>query len=129
MHDITPKELASEAFVSMGRESSLSRMGEQICKNAGFVPNVSIRSDDPFYVRRCVELSLGVAIIPAVSWRGLFGDEVVIRHITEAKRETFVYVNGKKYMKSAVATFKDMLHKECDREAREAAEKATIKKK
>ena len=113
---VTPSDLKNEAFISMGTESSLSRMGERICKSAGFEPVVSIRSDDPFYVRRCVELSLGVAIVPSISWRGLFDGEVVLRSLFGARRDTFVYLNRKKYIKSSAATFVRMLREECAKE-------------
>jgi DNA-binding transcriptional LysR family regulator len=114
---ITPSDVAAEAFISMGKESALSRMTEKIFLEAGINPGVSVRSDDPFYVRRCVELSLGMAIVPEVSWRGLFGDDVVLRPFTGAKRRIFLYVNERKRPSDYTRILADMLAEECESES------------
>ena len=113
---ISPDDLKSEAFISMGKETSLSRTGERILREAGITPNVSVRSEDPFYVRRCIELGLGMAIVPAVSWRGLFGDEVVLRSFLGTTRDTYLFVNERKRKKKCVEDFSVMLREDCSRE-------------
>lgn len=114
---INPTDVATEAFISMSKESGLFRTTEKIFLEAGINPSVSIRSDDPFYVRRCVELSLGMAVVPSVSWRGLFCDDVVLRSFTGTKRRIFLYVNERKRENNYIRIFADMLAEECRREA------------
>lgn len=111
--ELTPEDLSGEEFISMGKETSLYRISEKICRTAGFVPNVTIRCDDPSYIRRCVELSFGVAIVPSISWRGLFLGDVVLKSFSELKRDLFLYVNEKKRTLECVRAFGRMLTEEC----------------
>ncbi len=109
-------DLSGESFISMGKDTGLSRTSERICAESGFLPNVSIRCNDPSYIHRCVELSFGVAIVPQISWRGLFGGDVVLRRFCDTKREIFMYTGEKKYVRECVKAFCDMLRDECSLE-------------
>ncbi len=113
---VSIEQIKNEPFVSMGKDSSLSHVFEQMCADAGFIPNVSIRCDDPYYVRKCVELSLGIAVFPEISWRGMFSDDTVIRSLGEYTRKTYLYINKRKNSAPAVGSFVAMMKSECERE-------------
>ena len=115
---VTVKDIATESFISMSKDSNLSHVGERIFRGYGFSPNVSIRCDDPYYVRKCVEHSLGIAVVPEVSWRGLFGEDVVLKSFCDYERETFLYISESGRRKSTVERFSEMLALECENESR-----------
>lgn len=105
--------LKNERFISMPDKSSLCRLTEEICKRADFEPNIVIKSDDPYYVRRYIELGLGIAFVPAFSWQGQFSHEILCMDICDFFRDTYVFADSKRYMSKAVAKFRDILFEVC----------------
>lgn len=89
---LSVSDLKCEHFITMPRGRSLYRLTNSICLDAGFSPNVSILTDDPSYIRKQVELGLGIAFIPSCSWKGLFSDKVVLRNVGDYKRTTYVFL-------------------------------------
>ncbi len=87
---ILPKELSEERFISMPKGRSLYSITEQVCRDVGFSPNITIQTDDPHYVRKYVELGLGIAFVPSCSWEGLFSDDVLLKNIGNVHRKTFI---------------------------------------
>lgn len=78
-------------FITMGTETSHHRLTTSLCEENGFFPRIAIQSDDPFYIRKCVELGLGIAIVPTLSWRGLFSEDVILFPLKGKKRSTYLY--------------------------------------
>ncbi len=105
--------LKGERFITMNEKSSLCNITEQLCHKAGFEPNIVIKSEDPYYVRRYIELGLGIAFVPAFSWQGQFSEEIECMDICNHTRETYVFYDSKRYMPKAVAKFKDILFEVC----------------
>jgi LysR family transcriptional regulator, transcription activator of glutamate synthase operon len=58
-------ELAELPFVALRPASGLRRMGDELCRAAGFQPDVVFEGDDLSTVRGFVAAGLGVAIVPA----------------------------------------------------------------
>ena len=87
--------LKDEPFVSMNAGTSMYSLTCRACAEMGFQPHVAIQSDDPFYIRRCVELGLAVAIIPSLSWRGQFSSKIVFRTVPGIVRVTCLCRNKK----------------------------------
>ncbi len=102
-------DLENERFITMNNKSGLYRLTNEICNNAGFVPNIVIQSDDPFYIRKYVEMGMGISLFPSVSWHGMFSDDVVCRNIIDLKRTTYVYRNSRRYMSKAIEEFLSLL--------------------
>ncbi len=111
--DLSLTDLKNERFISMHSNSSLYRVAHKICVDAGFVPNIAIQSDDPYYMRKYIELGMGVAIVPSVSWGGLFADNVVLKSLGGIKRETYLYSDPEKYMPTVVKLFLEELLEVC----------------
>ena len=106
---IDVSELRNQRFVTMQKGNSLFFITNKICNMAGFVPEIAIQGDDPFYVRKYVEIGLGVAFAPETSWQGLFSEKVALKDIGEIKRKTCVFYHKNKYQTTAVKEFLVML--------------------
>lgn len=110
---ITADDLRDQRFISMPNGSSLFRYTNMICNDMGFSPDIAIQSDDPYYVRKYVEMGLGIAFMPSVSWQGQFSDNMTFITPGNYKRNTYVFWNGDKYMSRGVEAFLKELITEC----------------
>ncbi|MBP3626764.1 MAG: LysR family transcriptional regulator [Clostridia bacterium] len=113
--NIKTQDIKNEIFISRDKGSSLYRHTEKICDKLGFVPRIAIQSDDPFYMRRCVELGLGIAFVPEFSWEGQFSDNIVLKDIGEIKRDTYLYTNLSRQKSRVVSEFSKMLKNICNK--------------
>ena len=116
---ITPDMLVNEPFICTNEASSLYSITQMICDRMGFKPHIVIRSDDPYYIRTCIELGLGISFIPSVSWRGQFSDQIVLKRVADYKRITYVYKNPCTCANQYIKDFLEILHEECDNECNE----------
>lgn len=87
------EDLSNEKFVCMQTGSSLRNYTDNLCRKHGFVPNIVVESDDPYYIREYVSLGLGIAFVPTFSWKNLFPDNIQILPLKGPSiyRETNVY--------------------------------------
>ncbi len=113
---ISCDDLKGMPFICTNQGSSLYRITNEICADIGFKPHVAICSDDPYYIRKCVEMGLGVALIPAVSWKGQFSDNVILKKIHDYCRHTFLYHKKGEYLSRHTLEFCTMLIEECQKE-------------
>ena len=102
-------DLRTATFISMTPGNSIHQILMDVSKRWGFEPHVAIQSDDPSYIRKCVELGLGVAVIPVVSWKGQFSEGICLKKIDDVQRNTYVYWNDKKYIPACAKPFLQML--------------------
>ncbi len=100
----TLEDYKDSRFIAMQPTSSLYRHTKAICNFYGFEPNIAIQTDDPFYVRKYLELGLGVAIIPNLSWDGLLAKNISLFEIDRFERKTYVWWKNK-YLPSRVRAF------------------------
>ena len=113
---ITAQDLANKPFVCTNKNSSLYSITQKISEEMGFTARIVIHSDDPYYIRKCIELGLGVAFVPSISWRGEFSDQVVLKKIGDYKRTTNVYRSKDSYASEHINDFLHLLHNECESE-------------
>lgn len=106
---VDPRELSGESFIEMSEISSLSAPARAICAAGGFTPEVSLKTDDPFYFRRGVEMGLGIALVPEFSWRGQFSDRIKLIPCGDFTRDIYVYTDRTGYRTGAAGTFVQML--------------------
>ena len=102
-------DLQNERFISMTQGSSLYRTTVSACSDAGFSPNIVIQTDDPAYVRKYTQMGLGIAFVPALSWGGLFSEDVVLREIAGLKRKTYAFFPKGRRTPSSVEEFLKIL--------------------
>ena len=84
-------ELANRPFIAMSQGSNLLSITQRICRDMGFSPRIALQSEDPYYFRQCLELGLGVAFVPALTWRGQFSEQIELRELGHYYREICVY--------------------------------------
>ena len=101
-------DLRDAPFITMNKKTSLYKTTFKICEDFGFEPNIAIQSDDPVFVRKCVQLGLGIAFVPTVSWRNQFPEGIVLKPL-KYRREIYAYVNEKNYLPLCAKNFLDML--------------------
>lgn len=97
----------------MNEQSSLFELTNTICTDLGFQPHIAIQCDDPFYIRKCVELNVGISIVPIFSWQGQFSDSIVLKPISGYTRDTFLYTDPGKHPSPFVREFIAILTQEC----------------
>jgi LysR family transcriptional activator of glutamate synthase operon len=71
------QEVAGEAFICLKPEHSLRQLTDSFCLQAGFRPQVVFESDEPSTIRGLIRAGMGIAFVPAVSWRGSVGSAMV----------------------------------------------------
>ncbi len=111
---INANDIKNEGFITMFTGSSLHKTLMKVTKDMGFVPKIVIQSDDPFYIRKCVELGLGIAFVPSVSWQGQFSENILLKKSAGFIRNTFAYYSKKRHMSVAAKEFLKMLSEECE---------------
>jgi len=109
---ITKKDLESQQFISMNKESSMYNTMHKICSEIGLVPQIIIHCDDPFYVRKCVDSGLGITFFPEISWKGQFSKNVVIKKIENFRRDIYAYWDKETYDKGYINAFISVLEEE-----------------
>ena len=107
--EIDMRTLSAEPFVTLSERSSLYHLTTSICRDHGFVPRIAIQSDDPFYVRKCVELGLGLCFVPKFSWEGQFSQNVVLKDVRGYQRHTYVFTDPKKHLSLSSKKFIEMM--------------------
>ncbi len=106
-NNLIPLELENAPFITMNSGSSLYANSLKICNSLGFNPHIVLQSEDPFYIRKCIELGLGISFVPELSWHGQFSKNIALKNIGENKRIIYIY---KKYgINEFVNKFYDML--------------------
>lgn len=101
--------LKDERFITTQEYSSLSQLTVKCCQNAGFTPQIAVRCDDPYYIRQYVELGLGVALVPTVSWAGQFSDQTVLKPLPDIIRETLVFHDASRPLSRTAEAFSNEL--------------------
>lgn len=104
---ISMSDLKSERFISMLSGSALENATISACKAAGFMPNISIHCDDPYYLREFIKMDFGIAFVPEFSWQGQFDNKIRFLEVSDLNivRKTFVYYNRDKTMSKAARAF------------------------
>lgn len=106
---VTVADLERERFITMTSGNSLQKITVNACADAGFAPNIAIQTDDPFYLRKYIQMGLGIALVPANSWSGLFPEEVVLKPLNGIRRKTYAYIPKGRYVKQPVSAFLHVL--------------------
>lgn len=101
--------IMDKPFITMSANYSMHNLTQEICRDLGFQPRIALQGEDPEYIRRCVELGLGVAFMPTLSWRGQFSDQVELRSVGDHSRDICIYSRRNACVSNYVQAFYDML--------------------
>lgn len=113
-------DITDKPFITMSENYSMYTLTQEICRDLGFRPRIALQGEDPVYVRRCVALGLGIAFVPAVSWRGQFSDEVTLHPVGQYSRDICIYRRKTSHVPDFVSDFYDILVEEFEREMAES---------
>lgn len=104
------RDLQQEPFAAISRNSSLWRHAELQCRQAGFVPRLSVTCGDLHCLLRYVASGLAVTLGPAVSWQNLPREGVVFLPTDpEIFRSTYLFWNGGKIPSRLCSTYREFL--------------------
>ena len=103
---VSVKDFKNESFIT-----GLSLQTESACLEAGFRPYIALETNDPHYVRKYVEMGLGVAFIPSYSWRGTFSENIVLKSVG-VSRKTYAFIPAGRYVMRATREFIKVLLEE-----------------
>lgn len=106
-------QLAEETFVTMLPNNRLYDLTLRLCAQAGFSPKISIQCDDPFYIRKYIEMGLGVGLVPLFSWQGQLSEALVCKKLDGIQRTTYAYWDDSRTMSAAAKAFLELLAQLC----------------
>jgi LysR family transcriptional regulator, transcription activator of glutamate synthase operon len=72
------QEVSEQAFICLKPEHSLRQLTDSFCQQAGFRPQIVFESDEPSTIRGLIRAGLGIAFVPALSWRGAVEAALVV---------------------------------------------------
>ena len=113
-------DFRGERFITMSDSFQLYEQTMLMCREEGFAPNIVIQADDPYYVRRYVEMGLGVAIVPSISWRGQFSDNIQLIDIGDHERKTVLYTPRLRTLNPAVMRLSEIIFEVFSKESENA---------
>lgn len=90
---LTLDTLAPYSFVSTAGSFGFRRICDDICREHGFTPAVSLESDNASAVREIIALNLGVGFWPEHSWGKPEGSAVHLVELAESGFERHIHVS------------------------------------
>lgn len=106
-------ELKNEQFIAMEKHGRLTYLTYDLCEKGGFIPNISIQCDDPFYIRKYIEMGLGIGFVPLFSWHGQISENLKLIPLEDCFRTTYASFDTKSYTSDAIRLFLELLKKLC----------------
>lgn len=92
--DISITELQNETFISMHKGSSLRHCIDAFFEQKNLSLTNAIECDDPAYIRRYLDMGLGVTFFPSISWKDAISDDIRLLKIREGLyRDSYIYIN------------------------------------
>ncbi len=110
------EDIMDKPFITMSTNYSMHGLTREICRDMGFEPRIALQGEDPVYIRRCVSLGLGVACVPAISWRGQFPPDVGLYRLGDYTRDICIYQRRSAYPSEYTNEFRCMLVEAFERE-------------
>lgn len=106
---LTVDMLKNEPFITMNESRPMHKTVMNVCKDFGFVPHITLQSDDPNYVSRLVSLGLGVAITPSSPSPDSYSENVIFYPIKSYTRDIYAYVLQSKQVLPYINDFLSLL--------------------
>jgi DNA-binding transcriptional LysR family regulator len=99
-------EVADEPFVAFKTGLAMRELSDELCRQAGFAPQITFESEEPITVGGFVAAGLGVGLIPSVAPAT---PGVVRLHITEplARRSVGIAWRSDRYLTTAARALRD----------------------
>lgn len=84
---LTLRQLSNEPFITMGTETNTHKMLLDICRHAGFTPNIVMQCNDALCYNKCIEAGLGIGI----SGEALTSDHAIFLDVTDFEERQVTY--------------------------------------
>lgn len=103
--------LYNEPFISLNHNSNLFKIISHYCSKQNFEPKISTFVDTPGIMRDLLNLNLGIAFIPEVSWKDFSSESIVIRKLSDFNMNRYITLswNENKYLTPSVLICKDTI--------------------
>lgn len=110
----TVRDLKEEKLICLPQQSALYSVTVNQCRGAGFEPLIPIVCDDPYFIRKYVSEGMGIALAPAISWKGRFRENTALIPMEEPGLWicSYLHWDANCYLSPAVRTFRDFLLEE-----------------
>ncbi|BCL79902.1 LysR family transcriptional regulator [Ktedonobacteria bacterium brp13] len=104
-------EAAHEHFISLRSGYSLRDMTDELCRQAGFEPDILVESEEPSAISRLVSTGFGVAFGSELNWRNSFDTRAVPLHITDPVCQRTIGLCWREghYLSQAACDFRDAI--------------------
>ena len=106
-------DLENERFIALSASNSLRNIMISTCEKSGFSPNFTIQTYSTAFLRRYIELGLGISFTPE-SWSKKYSSELTFKKINGCKRKTYAFLPKGKYIKKSILTFLEFLKEAAD---------------
>ena len=112
--NISVLDFENEKLITTEEETGLFAVLKRICVGKQIEPGISIKSNFPEHIIDYIENGFGIGIVPSVTWKSLFTDNICIKEFDESfgyvpTKHLFVCFDKYKYMPKVVKAFWDEL--------------------
>jgi len=94
-HEINLSEVAHENFISLPIFYSQGQEFIEVCKQAGFTPNIVLQSSDYNTIQEMIATRIGVAVVPKYSWGFQRMSSISMSTITHPTVSNYITLNWK----------------------------------
>lgn len=109
---VSVKNLENEHFIALSSSESLKNIMVSACRAEGFSPNFAVQTYSTSFMRRYIEIGLGISFVPA-SWSKKYSNEIEFKRIEGLpKRKTYALLSKKSIAKRAATAFIETLEEE-----------------
>ena len=89
LDEIPIRLLKNETFVQVAGKD-LTEILQNCCRDGGFEPRIAFNCDYPSVTVDCVEMGLGIALVPAITWGDMTAQNLILRPIAGQKLTRYI---------------------------------------
>ena len=93
-------DLLQEEFICLNEQWELGREIKKELSRLLFTPKMTMYMENPNMMRELLKARLGIAFVPAISWKSFGGKEIVLRSVEGFKMSRYIYLHtrNQKYL-------------------------------
>ena len=106
--EISISDLRNERFIALSTSNSIKNITISACTEAGFYPNITIQTYSTAFLRRYIQMGLGISFVPA-SWEEKYSEDIAFKKVGSIRRKTYAFIPKLPYTKRSVEAFFETL--------------------